>query len=255
MEQQLFNFEGQTVRTTNVNEEPYFNLSDACKVLDISNVGNAKSRLAQKGIRTVDTLTAGGNQPMNYINESNLYKLIFQSRKPQAERFADWVTSEVLPAIRKHGAYMTDQALEQALTSPDFLIELATKLKEEREGRLIAEQQVLELKPKASYYDLILQNKSLVSVTQIAKDYGKSAQWLNAMLHELGVQFKQGSTWLLYQKYAEKGWTQSVTHVIDDSKSKMHTKWTQKGRLGIYELLKCEGILPLIEQEGADHEN
>ena len=110
-------------------------------------------------------------------------------------------------------------------------------------------QIINELQPKATYYDLILQNKSLLSVSKIAKDYGKSAIWLNQKLHELGVQFKQGGVWLLYQKYADKGYTQSQTHVIDDAKSKFNTYWTQKGRLFIYGLLKTEGILPLIERE------
>ena len=110
-----------------------------------------------------------------------------------------------------------------------------------------AKQMVSELKPKATYYDLVLQNKSTLSVTKIAKDYGKSAKWMNAKLHDYGVQFKQGDQWFLYQDYAKLGYTQSTTHVIDDEHSRMMTKWTQKGRLFIYETLKAHGILPLIE--------
>lgn len=84
----------------------------------------------------------------------------------------------------------------------------------------------------------------------LAKDYGMSAKKLNKILHELKIQFKQGSTWLLYQKYAGKGYTQSKTHTIDADYSKMHTYWTQKGRLFLYDLLKNKkGILPLIEQK------
>ena len=108
-------------------------------------------------------------------------------------------------------------------------------------------QLISELKPKATYYDLVLQNKSTLSVTKIAKDYGKSAKWMNAKLHDYGVQFKQGDQWFLYQDYAKLGYTQSTTHVIDDEHSRMMTKWTQKGRLFIYETLKAHGILPLIE--------
>ena len=111
-------------------------------------------------------------------------------------------------------------------------------------------QIVNELQPKASYYDLILQSKSLMSVSKIAKDFGKSAVWLNRKLEEKKIQYSQGGVWLLYQKYAEKGYTQSTTHAIDDERSKLLTKWTQKGRLFIYELLKGDGILPLIEQQG-----
>ena len=109
-------------------------------------------------------------------------------------------------------------------------------------------QIVNELQPKASYYDLILQSKSLMSVSKIAKDFGKSAVWLNRKLEEKKVQYNQGGVWLLYQEYAEKGYTQSTTHAIDDEHSRLLTKWTQKGRLFIYELLKSDGILPLIEQ-------
>ena len=111
------------------------------------------------------------------------------------------------------------------------------------------EQIINELQPKATYYDLVLQNKSLLSVSKIAKDYGMSARTFNKLLHELGVQFRQGDCWLLYQLYADKGYTQSKTHTIDSEKSKMHTYWTQKGRLFIYELLKSrKGILPIMER-------
>lgn len=113
-------------------------------------------------------------------------------------------------------------------------------------------QIVNELQPKATYYDLVLQNKSTLSVTKIAKDYGKSAKWLNAKLHEYGIQYKQGDQWFLYQEYAQLGYTQSSTHVIDDEHSRMSTKWTQKGRLFIYDTLKSHDILPLIEQEVAN---
>lgn len=113
-------------------------------------------------------------------------------------------------------------------------------------------QIVNELQPKATYYDLVLQNKSTLSITKIAKDYGKSAKWLNAKLHEYGIQYKQGDQWFLYQEYAQLGYTQSSTHVIDDEHSRMSTKWTQKGRLFIYDTLKSHDILPLIEQEVAN---
>lgn len=113
-------------------------------------------------------------------------------------------------------------------------------------------QQISELKPKATYYDVILNCKDLVSATEIAKDYGKSAKWLNNLLHELGVQFKQGGIWLLYQNYAECGYTSTKTHnYLDDSggnHAKVHTYWTQKGRIFIYDLLKGKGILPNVEK-------
>lgn len=109
-------------------------------------------------------------------------------------------------------------------------------------------QQLQELQPKATYYDLVLQNTSLLSITQIAKDFGLSARRLNQILKDKGVQYKQSDQWFLYQKYADKGYTFSKTTALDAERSVMHTYWTQKGRLFIYELLKSMDILPLIEQ-------
>ena len=137
---------------------------------------------------------------------------------------------------------------------------MATKLKEEREVRKVLEienkvqsQQIAELQPKASYYDLILQCKDLLTVTEISKDYGMSAKGLNTKLHELGVQYKQSSIWFLYSKYQDKGYTQTKTQSYTKSDgtigSSVHTYWTQKGRLFLYDLLKKNSILPMIEKE------
>ena len=117
----------------------------------------------------------------------------------------------------------------------------------------IQNQQITEMKPKASYYDVVLNCKDLISTSAIAKDYGKSAIWMNRYLHEKGVQFKQGDIWLLYQKYAEKGYTSTKTHSYPGTDGNVHTKvhtyWTQKGRLFIYGLMKADGMPPIIEQE------
>ena len=251
---EVFNFHGQEVRTVTIDNDPYFSNADVCKILDINNPSQALKRLKQDGVITNEVIDGlGRKQDMKFVSESNLYKLIFQSKKKEAEAFTDWVTSEVLPAIRKHGLY----AIDDLLNNPDMAIAALQKLKEERQLRLQAQEEVAqknqiiqELQPKATYYDLVLQNKTLVPISVIAKDYGMSATKLNKILHELKVQYKQGSTWLLYQKYASKGYTQSKTHTIDADYSKMHTYWTQKGRLFLYDLLKNKkGILPLIEQK------
>ena len=117
----------------------------------------------------------------------------------------------------------------------------------------VQNQQILEMKPKVSYYDVVLNCKDLISTSAIAKDYGKTAIWMNRYLHEKGVQFKQGDIWLLYQKYAQKGYTSTKTHSYPgtdgETHTKVHTYWTQKGRLFIYELMKSDGMMPLIEQE------
>ena len=145
--------------------------------------------------------------------------------------------------------------VENDWNSPDKIMAralvMSQKLLDTTRLELAQSKQIInELQPKASYYDLILQSKSLMSVSKIAKDFGKSAVWLNRKLEEKKVQYSQGGVWLLYQKYADKGYTQSTTHAIDDEHSRLLTKWTQKGRLFIYELLKGDGILPLIEQQG-----
>ena len=248
------NAEFGKVRTVVINDEPMFCLADVCRVLEIKNSRDCKNRLNEKGVVTTDTLTNGGKQEMTFINESNLYKVIFQSRKKEAEQFADWVTSEVLPSIRKHGVY----AIDELLNNPDMLIKSLEALKEERAKNAeleetvgVQKQQIAELQPKASYYDLILNCKEAIAISIIAKDYGMSAQRMNSILHDKGVQYKQGEIWLLKQKYADKGYTVTKTKPIMKTDGRMgakvHTYWTQKGRIFIYNLLKESDILPLIE--------
>lgn len=148
--------------------------------------------------------------------------------------------------------------LEQAWNSPEAIMSRALQFANRQLDSLttqiaVKDQVIQELQPKATYYDLVLNCKDLLSTTKIAKDYGKSAVWLNTLLHELGVQFKQSDIWLLYQKHADKGYTSTKTHTYnkDDGThgAKVHTYWTQKGRLFIYSLLKSNGYLPLIEKE------
>lgn len=256
IEPQLFNFEGQQVRTVTINEEPYFVGRDIADILGYKKPENAIANHVDDEDKTTTLIQGTGS---NYksktvvINESGLYSLILGSKLPQAKEFKHWVTSEVLPAIRKHGAYMTSAKIEEVLTDPDTIIQLATQLKQEREGRLIAEQKVNELTPKATYYDKVLADKSLVTITQIAKDYGMSGRAMNKKLHELKVIYKQGQTWLLYAKYQKTGWTHSETVMLPKKdgteKAVLNTKWTQQGRLGLYELLKSNDIIPLIEQD------
>lgn len=260
-ELQIFNnAEFGSVRTISIDSQPYFVGKDVADILGYQNGSRDINRHVDEEDRH-KVMLFDGNQDKEtiIINESGLYSLILSSKMPNAKKFKHWVTSEVLPTIRKHGAYMTEQTIEKALFNPDFLIELATQLKNEqaRSKRLeitvaVQEQQIKELKPRADYTDKILQNKGLVTITQIAKDYGMSGNKLNQKLHELGVQYKQSSQWFLYAKYQDKGYTHSETVNITRSDGrpdiKMNTKWTQKGRLFLYELLKADGILPVIER-------
>ncbi|MBO3080330.1 phage antirepressor [Mammaliicoccus sciuri] len=250
-ELQVFDFDSNEVRTVVVNEEPYFVGKDVAEILGYAKARNAIAKHIDDEDKKDAPIqgTLGGTQQMTIINESGLYSLIFSSKLDSAKRFKRWVTSEVLPVIRKHGIYATDSVIEQTMKNPDYIITVLTEFKKERESRLVAEQHVQVLKPKATYYDLVLQNKSLLSVSKIAKDYGMSAMRMNKLLHELGVQYKQGDIWLLYAKYQDKGYTQTSTYALDEEHSKVSTKWTQKGRLFIYDLLKDEGILPTIEKQ------
>ena len=146
-------------------------------------------------------------------------------------------------AVMARALQIADQKLELAKQQNGSLIETTA----------VQAKQIEEMKPKAAYYNLVLSSEGLMPISTIAKDYGKSAVWLNRWLHEHGIQYKQGDIWLLYQKYADKGYVKSKTYTVKDdngnSLAKLHTNWTQAGRLFIYELLKAEGILPLIEQD------
>ena len=154
--------------------------------------------------------------------------------------------------MEKIGISHNKQIMVDYAHNPAGITSVLKELKKERQEKLILKQQNLEMKPKASYYDIVLSCKEAVAITVIAKDYGWSARKMNKKLHELGVQYKQGGQWLLYSKYQNKGYTHSRTINItrSDGRSdvRMQTEWTQKGRLFLYELLRKNGILPIIEQ-------
>lgn len=242
------------VRTVTINDEPYFVGKDVAEILGYSNSRKALADHVDDEDKDVTKCyTLGGAQDLAVINESGLYALILSSKLPRAKQFKHWVTSDVLPAIRKHGAYAT----EELIANPDLAIAAFKALKEEREANrkleqkvAVQTQQISEMAPKVSYYDVVLNCKDLVSMSVIAKDYGWSASRMNKYLHEKGIQFRQGDIWLLYQKYAEKGYTSTKTHSYlndDGPHTKVHTYWTQKGRLFIYSLLKEDGIYPQME--------
>lgn len=246
------------VRTIIRDGEPWFVAADVCRALDVDST--ATRRLDEdeiSALRLTQTSSNGVSQEreVNIVNEPGLYSLVLGSRKPEAKAFKRWITHDVIPAIRRHGMY----AIDDIIANPDLGIAALQALKDEREKRQALEstvavqsQQIAELTPKASYYDIVLNCKDLLSISKIAKDYGKSAIWLNDKLAELKVQYKQGGVWLLYQRYAEKGYTSTKTHTYPANDGSIHAKvltmWSQKGRLFIYELLKAHGILPIIER-------
>lgn len=248
------------VRVLEQGGSPWFVGKDVAEKLGYSNTRDALAKHVDgedKGdVAIRDAI--GREQSTIIINESGLYSLVLSSKLESAKRFKRWVTSEVLPSIRRHGMYAMDELIE----NPDLAINALTALKEERAKRKalelenqVKDQQIAELQPKASYYDLVLQCKDLLSMTEIAKDYGMSAKKMNKLLHELGVQFNQSGVWFLYAKYQDKGYTQTKTQNYNKPDgtqgARTHMYWRQAGRLFLYELLKQNGILPMIERDDA----
>ena len=190
---QTFSFNNQPVRTVQLNNQPYFNLKDVCEVLDIKNHKDVVSRLNPKGVDTTDTLTKGGMQEMTYINESNLYKTIFQSRKPEAEQFTEWVTSEVLPAIRKNGAYLTDEKAYDITHNPQSLADLLLQAGEQLKQKEIIIQ---EMKPKALFADAVATADTSILIGDLAKLIKQNG-------HDIGQ--KRLFEWLRNHDYLIKG--------------------------------------------------
>ena len=235
---------------------PYKAILDHCKKYGLTK---------REGVflkRNKDGSTMEQVNSANYISEGNLCRLICRSKLESAERFEYWVFEDVLPSIRKHGAYISPEVLEELQKNTEKNAELLATLATEQRNRLRLEDENRRLseaertlratveitQPKATYYDLILENPDAVPVTLIAKDYGYSAVKFNALLHEYKIQFAVGGTWELYQEYADCGYTHNNVHYTKTGHNKVHMCWTQKGRLFLYDFLKKEGILPKIEQ-------
>ncbi|HCY2938354.1 TPA: phage antirepressor [Staphylococcus aureus] len=239
---QTFNFEELPVRTLTVNEEPYFVGKDVADILGYKNGSrDINAHVDAEDKLTYQISTAGQRRNQTIINESGLYSLIFSSKLESAKRFKRWVTSDVLPAIRKHGIYATDNVIEQTLKDPDYIITVLTEYKKEKEQNLLLQQEIGELKPKADYVDEILKSTGTLATTQIAADYGISAQKLNKLLHEARLQRKVNKQWVLYSEHMGKSYTDSDTITIVRSDGRedtvLQTRWTQKGRLKIHEIM------------------
>lgn len=236
------------IRGMQINGIPWFIGKDIAEALQYSNTQKAiRDHVDDEDKLTERIVLSGQNRNVVLVNESGLYSLILSSRLTTAKLFKHWVTSEVLPSIRKTGAYLTADTLHKAMSNPRELANLLNALADEQEKskRLEAENAVLSV--KSDYCDRILNSGNNVPITQIAKDYGMSAVAFNQMLYGFKIQYPLRGAWVLYAEYAHYGYTQSKTFCIGENKAVMHTYWTQKGRLFLYDFLKAKGIVPLCE--------
>lgn len=221
------------VRVAGTSENPLFCLADVCKILGLR-VDAVQSRLTDAPIRIGVTDSIGREQQMNFVNEKNLYKVIMRSDKPQAEPFQDWVCGEVLPSIRKHGAYMTNDTLEKALTSPDFLIQLATNLKEEQQKRIEAERKVTEAAPAVAFTNAVQSANSSCLIGELAKliaqnGYSIGEKRLFAWMRDNGYLGKHGERYNIpNQQYVEQGLFELKKGVRSGNNGVLHTTITPK---------------------------
>lgn len=243
---EIFNFENNEVRTVLVDDEPYFVGKDIAEVLGYINTRDALSKhvdLEDKH-RVAIRDTMGRSQNVVAINESGLYSLIISSKLPNAKKFKRWVTKEVLPSIRRHGMYAKDELVN----NPELFLEVLDNYRAEKEKNKMLVTELKETQPIVSYYNEILQSNETLTITQIAADYGMSGRAMNQLLKRLRVQRKVNNQWVLFSDLVRKGLTRSETkRVQNGNKTVVTTRWTQKGRLFLYNTLKKEGIVPLIE--------
>mgnify|MGYP001040037220 CR=1 FL=1 len=246
------------IRTLQINNEPWFVAKDISDKLGYAETSNMIKRIDKEDF--ISSKLEGMNMKSIIINESGLYSAIIGSKLESAKRFKHWVTSEVLPSIRKTGGYIAgeenmneDELVLKAMNVLNRKVENLRqennqlKLENEKQDQLIG-----ELKPKADYTDRILKCDDLTKVNIIACDYGFTATEFNKLLKSLGIQYREGKDWLLYKNYRGKGYTQTktfeYTHKNGTKGSRTTMYWTQKGRLFLYEFLKQRDILPRMEE-------
>ena len=254
---------GKSFRVYGDSENPIFLAKDVAEWIDYAKMKNGAYNVAQM-LSSIDEdeklvykiYISGQNRNMWFLTEDGFYEVCMQSTKPNAKIFKKEV-KKILKSIRKTGMYIRDDVWQEIMNDPkrfgQLLIDYAETRKEKERLAIENSQQkqiIAEYEPKVNYCDLVLKSQNAVPISLIAKDYGMSAIAFNKLLHDLGIQYRQSGTWLLYQEYAGFGYTKSSTYLDETTGfTKMNTKWTQKGRLFIYETLKANDILPLIEKE------
>jgi anti-repressor protein len=244
--QKLFDFRGQQLRVIEQNNESWFVAGDVCKILDHSQISKAVERLDDDEKLLGTLFLSGQNRQTWLFNESGLYELILTSRKSEAKTFKKWVKQEVLPSIRKHGAYMTENTLEKALTSPDFLIQLATQLKEEQTKRFVAEQKIQKQQPLVSFAESCMASDKSLLVRELAKLVSKQG----ILIGERRL-YQKLRDWRLiflaknepYQEYIDRGYfevSQGVKENVKGSFTWLTMRITPKGQAYIINRLKKE---------------
>ena len=236
MKNQIFkNEEFGQIRTCTMNGETYFVGKDVALALGYKNTMDALMRHVDEEDKQTSGFTMGSHRySMTVVNESGLYSLILSSKLDSARRFKRWVTGEILPAIRKNGHYELEQRTRKLENRNTLLEEISA-----------------QQKPLTDYARHILSSTQTVTITQIAQDYGFTAVRFNELLKHLHIQHKVGGQWILYAPHIGKGYVQSFSSYFvqpdGEVQVKLHTRWTQSGRLFLYEELKRAAVLPLIE--------
>lgn len=238
------------IRTMERDSEPWLVGKDVALALGYADTNKAIVTHVDADDRLNDkTASSLGQRGGWLINESGLYALVLGSKLPTARKFKHWVTSEVLPSIRRNGMYLLPKDYPSALRALADAEEkrLALAAENERQAQVIA-----EFEPIRQYVDTILESQDALATSQIAADYGMSAQQLNKILRDEGVQHKVNGQWLLYKKHMNMGYTKSktiqFTHSDGRTDTKLHTQWTQKGRLMIHNILEKRGIVAVMDR-------
>lgn len=242
-----------SVRIVTINGDPWLVGKDVALALGYKNPQEAiRNHVDDDDKGVSEILTPGGKQSVPIINESGLYSLVLSSKLPGAKKFRHWVTSEVLPSIRKTGGYQIPQDYPSALRALADTVEQVNTLAAENERQ---RQAIADFAPVRQYLDTILESPGTMATSQIAADYGMSAKKLNKILHEAGIQHNVNGQWILYTRLMGKGYTKSktihITHADGQPDTRMQTQWTQKGRLMIHETLTARGYMAVMDRPSA----
>ena len=234
MDNKLVTFENAAfgkIRTLTIDGEPWFVAADVCKALELGNPSMTVERLDadEKGISSIDTL--GGKQRMAIINEPGLYSVILCSRKPEAKAFKRWITHEVIPAIRKHGGYMTKPLLEQVLENPALIYEFARRMLEEQQKNERLRQELDRAKPKADYYDAFIHPESCTNIRATAKELKVPEKMFTAFLIRKRYLYRAPSGGLMpYAKAADDGLFFVKDYIAVNGHQGVYTLVTPKGK-------------------------